>query len=116
MATIVEEPSESSGPKRRRRRTRRDAREATENGQNGQNGGLQEAQAATATVIEPKPQPLPAPPPPPQVDEYRDLLGQAVGLRLDAVSREFGGRDEMHVTALRNVTLDVGPGEFVAIV
>src|SRR5262249_47863299 len=56
------------------------------------------------------------PPPPPQVDEYRDLLGQAVGLRLDAVSREFGGRDEMHVTALENVTLDVGPGEFVAIV
>jgi macrolide transport system ATP-binding/permease protein len=32
------------------------------------------------------------------------------------VSREFGGRDEMHVTALRNVTLDVGPCEFVAIV
>ncbi len=51
-----------------------------------------------------------------QVDEFRDLLGQAVGLRLDAVSREFGGRDEMHVTALRNVTLDVGPCEYVAIV
>jgi macrolide transport system ATP-binding/permease protein len=50
------------------------------------------------------------------VDEFRDLLGQAVGLRLDGVSREFGGRDEMHVTALRNVTLDVGPAEFVAIV
>jgi macrolide transport system ATP-binding/permease protein len=50
------------------------------------------------------------------VDEFRDLLGQAVGLRLDAVSREFGGRDEMHVTALQNVTLDVGPCEFVAIV
>jgi macrolide transport system ATP-binding/permease protein len=115
VATIVEEPGESSGPKRRRRRARRDAREATENGQNGQNGGLQEAEAATATVIEPRPQPLPMPPPPP-VDAYRDLLGQAVGLRLDAVSREFGGRDEMHVTALRNVTLDVGPGEFVAIV
>src|SRR5207245_3379090 len=43
-------------------------------------------------------------------------LGQAVGLRLDAVSREFGGRDEMRVTALRTVTIDVGPGEFVAIV
>ena len=58
-------------------------------------------------------EPAPAPAP---VDEFRDLLGQAVGLRLDAVSREFGGRDEMHVTALRNVTLDVGPCEFVAIV
>ncbi|HWX74988.1 MAG TPA: ATP-binding cassette domain-containing protein, partial [Solirubrobacteraceae bacterium] len=56
---------------------------------------------------------LPAPEPP---DEFRDLLGQAVGLRLDAVTREFGGRDEMHVTALRNVTLDIGPCEFVAIV
>ena len=55
-------------------------------------------------------------PEPEQPDEFRDLLGQAVGLRLDAVSREFGGRDEMHVTALRNVTLDVGPCEFVAIV
>jgi len=50
------------------------------------------------------------------VDEFRDLLGQAVGLRLDSVSREFGGRNEMHVTALRNVTIDIGPGEFVAIV
>jgi macrolide transport system ATP-binding/permease protein len=49
-------------------------------------------------------------------DEFRDLLGQAVGLRLDAVSREFGGRDEMHVTALRDVSLEVGPCEFVAIV
>lgn len=39
-----------------------------------------------------------------------------MGLRLDAVSREFGGRDEMHVTALQNVTLDIGPCEFVAIV
>ena len=57
-----------------------------------------------------------SPPPPAEPDEFRDLLGQAVGLRLDAVSREFGGRDEMHVTALRNVTLDVGPGEYVAIV
>lgn len=53
---------------------------------------------------------------PSKPDEFRGLLGQAVGLRLDEVSREFGGRDEMHVAALRNVTLDVGPGEFVAIV
>ncbi len=49
------------------------------------------------------------------LDEFKDLLGQAVGLRLDAVSREFGGRDEMHVTALRNVTLEIGPCEFVAV-
>jgi macrolide transport system ATP-binding/permease protein len=49
-------------------------------------------------------------------DEFRDVLGQAVGLRLDAVSREFGGRDEGHVTALRDVSLEIGPGEFVAII
>lgn len=53
--------------------------------------------------------------PTPVDDPYRDLLGQAVGLRLDAVHREFGGRDEMHVTALSNVSLAVGPGEFVAV-
>ena len=72
-------------------------------------------------VAEPAPAPILAAaveiaPPPEEPDEFRDLLGQAVGLRLDAVSREFGGRDEMHVTALRNVTLDIGPCEFVAIV
>ncbi|HKW70360.1 MAG TPA: ATP-binding cassette domain-containing protein [Candidatus Dormibacteraeota bacterium] len=66
---------------------------------------------APVAEVEPEPQPQA-----PELDEFRDLLGQAVGLRLDAVSREFGGRDEMHVTALQNVTLDVGPCEFVAIV
>jgi macrolide transport system ATP-binding/permease protein len=65
-------------------------------------------------LVEPVPT-IEAPAPPPEQDEFKDLLGQAVGLRLDAVSREFGGRDEMHVAALRNVTLDIGPCEFVAI-
>ncbi|HYM66169.1 MAG TPA: ATP-binding cassette domain-containing protein, partial [Patescibacteria group bacterium] len=55
---------------------------------------------------------MPAPPAP---DQFRDVLGQAVGLRLDAVTREFGGRNEGHVTALRNVSIEIGPGEFVAI-
>jgi ABC-type lipoprotein export system ATPase subunit len=115
------EPSsvaEPSGSKRRSRARRRAAQEA--NGHDGaheQNG----APHAAVAVAEPPPAavgqpPVPAPPPAPDQDEYRDLLGQAVGLRLDAVSREFGGGDEMHVTALRNVTLDVGPAEFVAIV
>jgi macrolide transport system ATP-binding/permease protein len=54
-------------------------------------------------------------PPPATPDEFKDLLGQAVGLRLDGVSREFGGKDEMHVTALRNVTLEIGPSEFVSV-
>src|SRR5712664_4142337 len=49
-------------------------------------------------------------------DDFKDLLGQAVGLRLDSVSREFGGNDEMHVTALRNVSLEIGPCEFVSVV
>ena len=57
---------------------------------------------------------LPAPDPP--EDKFTDLLGQAVGLRLDSVSREFGGEDEMHVTALRDVSLEIGPCEFVSIV
>jgi len=124
VATVVSEPGESSGSKRRRRRARRDAQaELDENGQNGNHGHngadhVLEGGAAVA-LIEPAAADVPSPaepPQPPQADEFRDLLGQAVGLRLDAVSREFGGRDEMHVTALRNVTLDIGPGEFVAIV
>ncbi len=56
------------------------------------------------------------PPPDPPEDKFTDLLGQAVGLRLDSVSREFGGEDEMHVTALRDVSLEIGPCEFVSIV
>ncbi|HEV2033149.1 MAG TPA: ABC transporter ATP-binding protein/permease [Candidatus Dormibacteraeota bacterium] len=49
-------------------------------------------------------------------DRFTDLLGQAVGLRLDSVSREFGGENEMHVTALKDVSLEIGPCEFVSIV
>ncbi|HSS60855.1 MAG TPA: ATP-binding cassette domain-containing protein [Candidatus Limnocylindrales bacterium] len=138
MATAVRDPTEPSGSKRRRRRARRDARAAV--AQNGAGAALElQAPVLTAAVeaaepvvaIEPEPapaiqpEPVPAIQPEPQaaiepepqaVDEFRDLLGQAVGLRLDSVSREFGGRHEMHVAALRNVTLDVGPCEFVAIV
>ena len=69
------------------------------------------AEPSTAAGEAAVPEPAPEPP-----DQFRDLLGQAVGLRLDSVSREFGGRDEMHVTALRNVTLDIGPCEFVSII
>jgi macrolide transport system ATP-binding/permease protein len=87
------------------------------------------ALAETLTVAQaaPAPAPAPAPPEPPapaillpathvEEDRYADLIGQAVGLRLDAVSRDFGGDDEMRVTALRDVTLAVGPGEFVSVV
>jgi macrolide transport system ATP-binding/permease protein len=54
--------------------------------------------------------------PAPPVEEFTDLLGQAVGLRLDSVSREFGRGDEMHVTALKDISMQIGPCEFVAIV
>ena len=120
MATAVTDPIEPSGPKRRRRRARREAAAAAiGNGEHAGSNGNGDASvavlaapddtSATPVVVE-------APPAEPRADEFRDLLGQAVGLRLDAVSREFGGGQEMHVAALRNVTLDVGPCEFVAIV
>ena len=130
MATVVTGPGESGGSRRRRRRARERLYAAahTRNGNNGnseeENGASHQVATAVVAVAEaPAPAVETEPPPPqqgpaapPQPDEFRDLLGQAVGLRLDAVSREFGGRDEMHVTALRNVTIDVGPAEFVAIV
>ena len=105
MATAVTDPSDPSGSKRRRRRGRRDARTSvTSNGENGAPKAADETAVAVIEVTAPVAAPAPAPP---DVDEFRDLLGQAVGLRLDAVSREFGGRDEMHVTALRNVKLGI---------
>jgi len=135
VATAATEPSESSGSKRRRRRARRDARAALDiepvqvategsdghDGQNAHNGRHaasepSEERAAPVAVVADAAPSVEGPSPVPELDEFRDLLGQAVGLRLDAVSREFGGHDEMHVTALRNVTLDIGPCEFVAIV
>jgi len=53
-----------------------------------------------------------APPP----EEFTDLLGQPVGLRLDSVSREFGSGDETHVTALKDISMQIGPCEFVSII
>ncbi|TME69862.1 MAG: hypothetical protein E6I50_05710, partial [Chloroflexi bacterium] len=125
-ATLVTDPSDPSGSKRRRRRARSKARETPHNGGNAGNGGNgseKTLDAATVTIVAEMAPATPeiaaeiaSPVIQEEADEFRDLLGQAVGLRLDAVSREFGGRDEMHVTALRNVTLDIGPCEYVAIV
>ncbi|HKC83052.1 MAG TPA: ATP-binding cassette domain-containing protein, partial [bacterium] len=126
MATAVTDPIEPGGSKRRRRRARREVEAAaalvtvvapeTANGQNGE--AHHNGEPAMAVVESPPaPQPLlPQPAAEARPDEFRDLLGQAVGLRLDAVTREFGGRNETYVSALQNVTIDVGPGEFVAIV
>jgi ABC-type lipoprotein export system ATPase subunit/ABC-type antimicrobial peptide transport system permease subunit len=105
LATAVSDSSETLGPKRRRRFARKQAREVEAAANDGEQASVIDA---TVPVAEADAKP--------ERDGFRDLLGQAVGLRLDHVSREFGGRDEMHVQALRDVTLDIGPCEFVAIV
>ena len=58
-----------------------------------------------------------APPAPvlPAGEGLRDLLGQAVGLRLDAVTRTYRMGD-VTVDAVQDVTLEIAPGEFVAVV
>ena len=128
MATLVDERDDSSGTKkRRRRRARREAAAAAAALVPAANGNgdvdaptvpLAEV-AAIAVLPEPEPafnQAVLVPLPVFEPDDFKDLLGQAVGLRLDAVSREFGGNDEMHVTALRDVSLEIGPCEFVSVV
>src|SRR5439155_20506800 len=66
--------------------------------------------AARATAAELEREPDAGEPEP-----FHDLLGQAIGLRLDAVTREFDTGD-MKVAALRDVSLEIGPGEFVAVI
>jgi ABC-type lipoprotein export system ATPase subunit len=125
VATLIQDPGDPSDApsgtnKRRRRRARQRAAEvaATPDATSPEatNGS---APAAVAVVPEPEPAVTPAvlvPAPVLEPDDFKDLLGQAVGLRLDSVSREFGGNDEMHVTALRDVSLEIGPCEFVSVV
>jgi macrolide transport system ATP-binding/permease protein len=52
---------------------------------------------------------------PRDLDGFHDLLGQAVGLRIDSVTRTFD-TGEMKVAALRDVSLEIAPGEFVSVV
>jgi macrolide transport system ATP-binding/permease protein len=137
VATAVDVPGDSSGTKkRRRRRARREAAalqdqgaangNGTENGTgngtgngNGNGNGNEAQVVAVAVVPELEPlmsQAIVVEAPVVEPDDFKDLLGQAVGLRLDSVSREFGGSDEMHVSALQNVSLEIGPCEFVSVV
>jgi macrolide transport system ATP-binding/permease protein len=132
VATVVDVPDDSSGTKkRRRRRARREAAAvepaAAANGNGNGNGAetaaptsVAEAQVVAVAVLPELEstvnQAILVEAPVVEPDDFKDLLGQAVGLRLDSVSREFGGNDEMHVSALRNVSLEIGPCEFVSVV
>jgi ABC-type lipoprotein export system ATPase subunit/ABC-type antimicrobial peptide transport system permease subunit len=142
VATAVDVPDDSSGTKkRRRRRARREAAALPappgDHGNGSGNGAetispptMAEAQVVSVAVIpelespvnqailveSPVNQAILVESPAAEPDDFKDLLGQAVGLRLDSVSREFGGSDEMHVSALRNVSLEIGPCEFVSVV
>ncbi|MEP6753268.1 MAG: ATP-binding cassette domain-containing protein [Candidatus Dormiibacterota bacterium] len=85
---------------------------------NGTAHGTSVAQPSNAAPSPPEPvkAAILLPPTAVQDDRYADLIGQAVGLRLDSVSREFGGDEDMRVTALRDVSIEIGPGEFVSVV
>ena len=126
MATLVEDPGDSGGTKKRvRRRARREAAGALEPAGNGTGARDAAPSSAEPEVVNVAVLPELDPPantavlisaPVVEPDDFKDLLGQAVGLRLDSVSREFGGNDEMHVSALRDVSLEIGPCEFVSVV
>ena len=120
VATVVGDPGDSSGTKKRRsRRARREAEAGVAPAANGNghgNGSVAEMAVLPDLEPAPAPQAVLVQAPAAEADDFKDLLGQAVGLRLDSVSREYGGNDEMHVNALRNVSLEIGPREFVAVV
>jgi macrolide transport system ATP-binding/permease protein len=117
VATLVQDPGDSSPTKKRRQRRARQRAAALAPAPDA--NGSQATNGAVAVLVEPEPTVTPAvlvAAPVLEPDDFKDLLGQAVGLRLDSVSREFGGNDEMHVTALRDVSLEIGPCEFVSVV
>jgi macrolide transport system ATP-binding/permease protein len=116
---ITDEEGGAPSRKSRSKAARREAKEHAaplhpENGNGAEH--LKEEPEAGRPDINEAPAAEVLPPTEAVADQFRDLLGQAVGLRLDSVSREFGGRYEGHVTALRDVSLEIGPCEYVAIV
>jgi len=139
VATAVDDRGgRRSGGKRRRRKRAPDAEAEAQNAlvESAPTTGLDDLEAlATAVAVMATPEPaappimeanghepdlapavlLPDTEAPPK-EEFTDLLGQAVGLRLDSVSREYGRGDDMHVTALKDISIQIGPCEFVSIV
>jgi len=116
MATELK-PGGEETPKKGRRRRARERAEALAESAVSIPVPVPEtaAPAEAAEASEPVATVRPAEPEPAADDEFRDLLGQAIGLRLDAVTKEFD-TGEMKVAALREVSLEIGPGEFVAVI
>jgi putative ABC transport system ATP-binding protein len=56
-----------------------------------------------------------AAPPPSAFEGFRELLGQPVGLRLDGVTRSYR-MGEVTLDAVKDVSLEIAPGDFVAVV
>ena len=102
VAPAVEQPAPES-PLAAAVRARRERKQAAVEAAEALAAATPDAPATTPAPEAAAPQP------------FHDLLGQAIGLRLDAVTREFDTGD-MKVAALRDVSLEIGPGEFVAVI
>src|SRR2546421_12890104 len=118
MSTKLEAGGEASEQLVRRKRRPRKRAEAIARAAVTVPIGIDDLKAETAplavAVEEPQPLEPPQPPQPPEPEDFHDLLGQAVGLRLDKVGRVFEAGDQA-VTALRGVSLEIAPGEFVSV-
>ena len=106
MATVLKPGGEEKSRKGRRRRARERAEAIAESAISIPVAGMPAAPA----VEEPAPSE-----PASSRDDFQDLLGQAIGLRLDAVTKKFD-TGEMKVEALREVSIEIAPGEFVAVI
>ena len=123
VATELDRGTEGEDPKKlrgRKRRARRRAEEVAEAAISIPLGEaappVVEAAADAASAVESVAVAVaPVEPERPEPDGFHDLLGQAVGLRLDSVTRTFDTGD-MKVAALREVSLEIAPGEFVSVV
>jgi macrolide transport system ATP-binding/permease protein len=111
------EPDGSKSKTPRRERLRRALEAEPERPDRGQKPEVK-APPRKAPRVKPLPKPRPAaqplPEPEPVPEGFRDLLGQAVGLRLDNVSRVYR-LGSVEVRALDSVSMEIAPGEFVAI-